>query len=46
MKPHHEKLLVATLAGLVIMSAAAFAITPANAASYHLDQQAQVAGTA
>lgn len=40
----HEKLLVATLAGLVIASAAAFAVQPAMAAGYHVDAQAQVVG--
>jgi len=42
MKLHHEKLLVATLAGLIITSAAAFAVGPAVAAGYVVDQKAQV----
>jgi len=46
MKPHHEKLLVATLAGMIIVSAAAFAITPASAAGYSVDQKARVTGLA
>jgi uncharacterized protein YraI len=40
----HEKLLVATLAGLVIAAAAAFAVSPAMAAGYDVDAQAQVTG--
>jgi uncharacterized protein YraI len=40
----HEKLLVATLAGLVIAAAAAFAVSPAMAAGYHVDAPAQVTG--
>ncbi|MHB1103442.1 MAG: SH3 domain-containing protein [Devosia sp.] len=40
----HEKLLVAALAGLVIASAAAFAIQPAMAAGYDVDAPAQVTG--
>lgn len=46
MKKQHEKLLVATLTGLIIVSAAAFAITPASAAGYQVDQKAQVTGVA
>jgi|GEM_PF-546014 len=42
----HESLLVATLAGLILVSAAAFAVTPANAAGYQVDQKAQVTGVA
>ena len=42
MKKHHESLLVATLAGLVIVSAAAFAVTPAHAEGYSVDTKAQV----
>ena len=34
MKTHHEKLLIATLAGIVITAAAAFAVSPAMAAGY------------
>ncbi|GGF29736.1 hypothetical protein GCM10011321_21330 [Youhaiella tibetensis] len=46
MNKRHEQLLVATLAGLVILSAAAFAVQPAMAAGYNVDQQAQVTGVA
>ena len=46
MKPQHEKLLVATLAGLIITSAAAFAVSPAVAAGYVVDQKAQVSNLA
>ena len=35
MNRSHEKLLVATLAGLIIASAAVFAVQPAMAAGYH-----------
>jgi hypothetical protein len=42
MKKHHEKLLIATLAGLVIAAAAAFAVSPALAAGYTVDAQAEV----
>lgn len=42
----HERLLVATLAGLVITAAAAFAVSPAMAAGYHVDAQARVTGVA
>ncbi len=44
MNRNHEKLLVAALAGLVIASAAAFAIQPAIAAGYDVDAPAQVTG--
>jgi hypothetical protein len=44
MNRKHEKLLIATLAGLVIAAAAAFAVSPAMAAGYDVDAQAQVAG--
>jgi len=40
----HEKLLVATLAGLIIASAAAFAISPALAAGYDVDGPAKITG--
>ena len=40
----HEKLLIATLAGFVIAAAAAFAVSPAMAAGYKVDAQAQVTG--
>lgn len=46
MKKNHEKLLVASLAGLIIASAAAFAVQPAMAEGYHVDAQAQVTGVA
>ena len=46
MKKHHEKLLVAALAGLVIASAAAFAVQPAMAEGYDVDAQAMVTGVA
>ena len=44
MNKRHEKLLIAALAGLVIASAAAFAVQPAMAAGYTVDAQAQVTG--
>ena len=46
MNRNHEKLLVAALAGLVIASAAAFAIQPAVAAGYDVEAPAQVTGVA
>ena len=46
MNRSHERLLVATLAGLVITAAAAFAVSPAMAAGYHVDAQARVTGVA
>ena len=46
MNKHHEKLLVAALAGLIVASAAAFAISPAMAEGYSVDDQAQVTGVA
>ena len=42
----HEKMLVAALAGLVIASAAAFAVQPAMAAGYHVEGPARVSGVA
>jgi hypothetical protein len=42
MNKQQEKILVATLAGLVIVAAGAFAVSPAMAAGYHVDAQAQV----
>jgi hypothetical protein len=42
----HEKLLVATLAGLVIAAAAGFATQPAMAAGYQVDAPAHVTGVA
>ena len=44
MKQHQENLLIASLAGLVIVTAAAFVVTPAHAAGYEIDQKAQVVG--
>lgn len=44
MKQQHENLLITSLAGLVIVSAAAFVVTPAHAAGYEIDQKAQVVG--
>ncbi|HHY50069.1 MAG TPA: hypothetical protein GYA10_10020 [Alphaproteobacteria bacterium] len=35
MSKHHEKLLIAALAGLVIAAAAAFAVSPAMAVNAH-----------
>jgi uncharacterized protein YraI len=46
MNRKHEKLLVAALAGLVIASAAAFAVQPALAAGYDVQTPAQVNGVA
>ncbi len=44
MNKHHEKLLVAALAGLVIAGAASFVVSPALAAGYAVDAPAQVTG--
>ena len=46
MKRTHEKLLVATLAGLVIAGAAMFAVQPALATGYDVESPAQVTGVA
>lgn len=46
MRKQHEQLLVAALAGLVIVGAAAFAIQPAMAAGYQVGQHGQVTGIA
>lgn len=46
MKKHHEQLLVAALAGLVILGAAGFAVQPSMAAGYTVDAKAQVTGVA
>lgn len=46
MNKRHEKLLIATLAGLVITAAAAFAVSPAMAAGYFVDAPARVSGVA
>lgn len=44
MNRHQERLLVATLAGLIIAGAATFAIQPALAAGYDVDGPAQITG--
>lgn len=44
MNKSQEKLLVAALAGVVIASAAAFAVQPAMAAGYHVEGPAVVVG--
>jgi uncharacterized protein YraI len=44
MKKNHEKLLIASLAGLVITAAAAFAVQPAMAAGYNVGAEAEVTG--
>ena len=44
MKAAHEKLLIASLAGLILVSAAAFAVSPAHAEGYDVDEKAQVTG--
>lgn len=46
MNKRQEKVLVATLCGLVIAAAGAFAIQPAMAAGYQVDQLARVTGVA
>ncbi len=46
MKRSHESVLIASLAGLLIVSAAAFVVVPAHAAGYDIDQKAQVTGVA
>lgn len=46
MNKQQEKVLVATLCGLVITAAGAFAVQPAMAAGYQVDQLAQVTGVA
>lgn len=46
MKKNHEQLLIATLCGMVIAAAAGFAVQPAMAAGYNVDQLAQVSGVA
>jgi uncharacterized protein YraI len=42
MTKQHEKVLVAALCGLIIASAAVFAVQPAMAAGYHVEQPARV----
>ncbi len=44
MNKTHEKLLIASLAGVIIACAAAFAVTPTMAAGYHVEAAAQVTG--
>ena len=44
MNKQHEKVLVAALAGLVIVATAMFAVSPTMAAGYNVDAQAQVTG--
>lgn len=46
MNKQQEKVLVAALCGLVITAAGAFAVQPAMAAGYDVDQLAQVTGLA
>ncbi|HWA19964.1 MAG TPA: hypothetical protein VG757_13300 [Devosia sp.] len=46
MKKNHEKLLIATLAGLIIAGAAAFAVQPALASGYAVETPALVTGVA
>ena len=46
MNKQQEKVLVATLCGLVITAAGAFAVQPAMAAGYQVDQVAQVTNVA
>lgn len=46
MNKAQEKVLVATLCGLVIAAAGAFAIQPAMAAGYPVDQLAKITGVA
>ena len=44
MNKRQEKVLVATLCGMIITAAGAFAVQPAMAAGYQVDQLAQVTG--
>ncbi len=46
MKREHERILVAALAGVIIVSAATFAVQPAMAAGYTVDGHAQVTDVA
>ncbi|HTN61472.1 MAG TPA: SH3 domain-containing protein [Devosia sp.] len=46
MNKYQEKVLLATLCGVVITAAAAFAVQPATAAGYGVDQLARVSGVA
>lgn len=42
MKKHHEKLLIATLAGLIVASAAAMFVVPASASGYSIETVGRV----
>ena len=46
MKKQHEALLIATLAGMVVVGAAGFAVQPAMASGYQVESLAQVTGVA
>ena len=46
MNKSQEKVLVASLCGLVVVAAGAFAVQPAMAAGYQVDQLAKVTGVA
>lgn len=46
MNKAQEKVLVATLCGLIITAVAGFAVQPAMAAGYHVDTLGQVVGVA
>ena len=44
MNKQQEKLLIATLCGMVVTAAATFVVQPANAAGYQVEELAQVTG--
>lgn len=46
MNKRQEKVLLATLCGLVIFAAGMFAVQPATAAGYYVDRMARVTGVA
>jgi uncharacterized protein YraI len=46
MNKAQEKVLMASLCGLVVVAAGAFAVQPATAAGYHVQSTAQVSGVA
>jgi len=46
MNKQQEKVLVATLCGLVVVAASGFAVQPSMAAGYQVDQLAKVTGVA
>ncbi|ODT79666.1 MAG: hypothetical protein ABS76_18995 [Pelagibacterium sp. SCN 64-44] len=46
MNRQQEKLFLATLCGFVLVAASAFAVQPAMAAGYHVEQPARVTGVA